>query len=471
MALVLYDLETTGLSRHFDQIVQFGAIRVDDALNVEVQYETSCRLQPHIVPAPSALHVTGATYEDLTSMSRLSHFDMIVDIHERFMKWSPAAFLGYNSIRFDEEFLRHAFYQCLLEPYVTSIGNARGDVLRLVRAVSQLRPDVIPTVFGEDGARSMKLHDVAAACGFKSAGAHEAMADVEAMLCLVKAIAKGAPEIWSRFMQFSTKAAALDFLREEDAFVSFEADRAGRGFHLLTAFGQHPQQSARRYCLDLTASIDTIRSATDDELVAMFKERDGPLRRVKANASPLLFPLYDALEATFPDVAEGDVVRLAQSIRTDENLAARLNAAAFAAERVFDKSCHVEQQLYDRFISNDDKTLMQQFHAVPWDQRPHVVRSFSDDRLRRLGQRAIYFEMPYLLSEEVRKSLDAAVHSRWTGDLSMPWMTASKAMAELESIASSHEYAGLADYAVILNRSTKLLSGVNLPAANMLRPS
>src|SRR5690606_9810190 len=97
----------------------------------------------------------------------------------------------------------------------------------------------LPAAYDQDGIRSMKLHDVAAACGFKSAGAHEAMADVEAMLWIVKVIAEGAPDIWSRFMQFSTKAAAMDFLREEDAFVSFEADRPGRGFHLLTAFGQH----------------------------------------------------------------------------------------------------------------------------------------------------------------------------------------------------------------------------------------
>lgn len=458
MALVLYDIETTGLNRHFDQIVQFGAIRVGDAFEVEEHYETSCRLQPHIVPAPSALHVTGATYEDLTSTSRPTHFSMIVDIHERFTRWSPAAFLGYNSIRFDEEFLRHAFYQCLLEPYVTSIGNARGDVLRLARAVSKLRPDVLPPAYGPDGEKSMKLHDVATACGFKSAGAHEAMADVEAMLWVVKAIADGAPEIWSRFMQFSTKAAAQDFLREEDAFVSFEADRAGRGFHLLTAFGQHPKQTACRYCLDLTVSIETIRQATDGDLIEMFKEREGPLRRVKANASPLLFPLYDALQATFPGAAEDEVLRLARSIRTDEELTARLSAAAFATERVYGESSHVEQQLYDRFISDADKILMQQFHAVPWDQRSQLVHRFSDDRLRRLAQRAIYFEMPHLLSEEIRAALDAAVRARWTGDLTMPWMTASKAIAELDSIATTQEHGGLVGYAGVLHRLLELHS-------------
>lgn len=450
MALVLYDIETTGLSRHFDQIVQFGAIRIGDDFEVEEHYETSCRLQPHIVPAPSALQVTKTKYADLTSTARRSHFSMVVEIHDLFKRWSPTAFVGYNSISFDEEFLRHAFYQCLLEPYLTSIGNARGDVLKLVRAVSKFRPDILPPAYGRDGRPSMKLHDVATACGFKSAGAHEAMADVEALHWLVRVIAEGAPEIWSRFMQFSTKAAAQDFLLEEDAFVSFEADRAGQGFRLLTAFGQHPHQPTRRYCLDLTVPLEIIVDASNQELIDMFKKREGPLRHVKTNASPLLFPLYDALHEAFPDIVEDDVLARASGIRLNDPLLLRLNSAAFAAERVFDASSHVEQQLYDRFIPNVDKDLMLQFHAVPWDQRADVVSRFSDERLRRLGQRAIYFEMPHLLSHKVRNDLNAAVRDRRTGDASMPWMTVSKALEELCSLAEIEHGCTIDDYASML---------------------
>jgi len=454
VALVLYDTETSGLSRHFDQIVEFAAVRVNDDFEVEERFETTCRLQPHIVPTPSALHLNGGSYSGLTSPSRRSHFEMICEIHRRFSDWSPAAFIGYNSIRFDEEFLRHAFYQCLLEPYVTSIGNARGDVLKLVRATSKLRPDVLPAAYGPDGQRSMKLHDVAVACGFKSNGAHEAMADVEAMLWVVKVIANGAPELWSSFMRFSTKAAAQEFLQEEEVFVSFEAETAGQGFRLLTAFGQHPVQSARRYCLDLTFSVDCIRSASEHELVALFKQREGPLRRVKTNASPLLFPLYEVLESTFPEAVEEDVLRLAQSIRSDEGLVRRINAAALAAEPDYGVTTHVEQQLYDRFIPNVDKSLMQQFHVVPWHLRLDVVARFSDDRLRRLGQRAIYFEMPHLLPAGVRANLDKAVRDRWTGDGTAPWTTASSALSDLDAISDRLTHPNLVELAEVLARST-----------------
>ena len=45
---------------------------------------------------------------------------------------------------FDEEFLRQAFYQTLHPPYLTNTGgNARADVLDIVRPVAALRPEAI----------------------------------------------------------------------------------------------------------------------------------------------------------------------------------------------------------------------------------------------------------------------------------------------------------------------------------------
>ncbi len=66
--------------------------------------------------------------------------------------WSPSTFIGYNSIRFDEAFLRHGLYQTLHPAYLTSNhGNARGDALRLARAVHALRPDTLAAATGAQG--------------------------------------------------------------------------------------------------------------------------------------------------------------------------------------------------------------------------------------------------------------------------------------------------------------------------------
>ena len=100
-------------------------------------------------------------------------------------EWSPALFLGYNSIRFDEEFLRQAFYQCLHPTFLTNTNrNARADVLNLMRAVFCLRPGVLQVPRDADGRQVFRLSDLAAANGLAAGGAHDAMRDVELTLQL-----------------------------------------------------------------------------------------------------------------------------------------------------------------------------------------------------------------------------------------------------------------------------------------------
>ena len=68
----------------------------------------------------------------------------MINIQKRFLKWSPAIFIGYNSIRFDEEFIRNAFFKTLFDPYFTIKNeNYRFDLLDSVRVTNYLFPDKI----------------------------------------------------------------------------------------------------------------------------------------------------------------------------------------------------------------------------------------------------------------------------------------------------------------------------------------
>ena len=81
---------------------------------------------PPVVPAPAAMRITGQCIDDLTDPSRPSHLQMISEIRARLMAWTPALFVGWNSLKFDEEFLRQGFYQTLHPPYLTNTaGNCR----------------------------------------------------------------------------------------------------------------------------------------------------------------------------------------------------------------------------------------------------------------------------------------------------------------------------------------------------------
>jgi len=132
---------------------------------------------------------------------------MVCEIATVLSSWSPAIFLGFNSISFDEEFLRQAFYQCLHPVFLTNTNrNARADVLDLMRAAGTLYPSVIRPGIGADSENVYRLGALAAANGIALGKAHDATHDVDAMLKLCRRGEKGTPDLWSAFLRFSSKA-------------------------------------------------------------------------------------------------------------------------------------------------------------------------------------------------------------------------------------------------------------------------
>ena len=260
MAFVLYDIETSGLNKRFDQILQFAAVRTDADLVETHRFETRSRLMPHVVPSPRALHVTGITLDEANSTTRPSHYSMVCEIARTLASWCPATFLGFNSIRFDEEFLRQAFYQCLHPVFLTNTnGNARADVLNLMRAATTLHPTVIHPGVEIDGRHSHRLGGLAAANGIAQGKAHDAESDVDVMLGLCRLVRDGAPALWSTFLRFSSKAAVVDLVRDEDVFAYFDFFGSPRVMHFLTRVGVSPSDANAHYCLDLECDVDGLR--------------------------------------------------------------------------------------------------------------------------------------------------------------------------------------------------------------------
>lgn len=439
MAFILYDLETSGLNKRFDQILQFAAVRTDADLNETHRFETKSRLMPHVVPSPQALLVTGHTLADVDSPSRQSHYSMVCKVANALASWCPATFLGYNSIRFDEEFLRQAFYHCLHPIFLTNTnGNARADVLNLMRAATTLYPSVVNAGLEPDGRPTHRLGAVAAANGIVSHKVHDAAADVDAMLDLCRLVRAGAPDLWSTFLRFSSKAAVVDFVRDEDAFAYFDYFGRPQVMHFLTRVGISPRDANAHYCLDLASDIDALRKLDDGELAARMTVEPRPIRRLKVNASPLLYPLWDIDAGRFHDLTEDECERRASSVRADPEFMAALTRTAASLEPTYAPSDHVEEQIYGgTFFSDADAELCRRFHGLPWEARSDLVHRFQDVRLKRLGRRLIYFESPHLLDEAERRVIADDIAARRRGDgkyVSPPWMTIAAALSELKSI-------------------------------------
>ena len=132
---VIYDFETTGRNPNWDQIIQVGAVLVDGNLNIKDSFEIRSFLKPGLIPHPKALLVNNTSPEMLLkSNENYSHYQMIRKVVNKFNEWAPAIFMGYNSISFDEEFLRKSLFKSLFDPFfTTSNNNQRCDILNIVR--------------------------------------------------------------------------------------------------------------------------------------------------------------------------------------------------------------------------------------------------------------------------------------------------------------------------------------------------
>ena len=219
MSYVFYDTETTGVTTAFSQILQFAAIRTDDDLIEIDRFEVRCRLLPHVIPSPGALLVTGISPDLLTDLDLPTHYEAICEIRAKFMEWSPSIFIGYNSIAFDEELLRQAFFQTLHPTYLTNTnGNQRSDVMRIAHSTDMYQRNTISVPLDDKGKQTFRLDRLAPINGFDHTHAHDAMADVEATLFVAKLVKERANGIWNSMRRFVNKNQVIDYVMKEPCF-------------------------------------------------------------------------------------------------------------------------------------------------------------------------------------------------------------------------------------------------------------
>ena len=424
MAFVFYDCETSGLNTRFDQILQFAAVRTDESLNEIEVFERRCRLDRHILPHPQALAITGQSVADVYENSLPSHYEMMCEIAALIERWSPAVFVGYNSISFDEEILRHSFYRTLHDPYLTiKQGNARGDALSLARSAAFFRPGLLNIPLSAEGKETFTLGPLAAANGHGPFEAHSALDDARATIALSRIVKDKDDALWSRFLRFTNGKAAAAVL--DDGFpigvVVFRGNVARCTVAVSIGYGKDRNI---RYCLDLRR-IEELRDLTDDELHERVSGRDGPIIRVKVKGSPSLCELWDLPPEILQGTGEQEYETLAEQVHEDPHLGDRILSALVADEPEWPARVHLEEQLYGgKWLSSEDERLRQLFHSRRWDERLPLLTRISDERTRRLGERLVFLEAPETLSPARLRTFETAVSDRLRrSEKDVPWCT------------------------------------------------
>src|SRR3990167_3378201 len=179
MTFYFYDLETSGFNPRTARVVQFAGQRTDMNLKpVGKPHNFYIRLSEDILPDPDAVLITGITpqkthAEGMTEAEFLKIFSSEVAI-------ADTIFAGFNTIRFDDEFMRFMQYRNFYDPYEWQWqdGRSRWDLLDLVRMTRAIRPEGIKWPFDSDGNPANRLELLASINKLDHANAHDALSDV-----------------------------------------------------------------------------------------------------------------------------------------------------------------------------------------------------------------------------------------------------------------------------------------------------
>lgn len=237
---LFYDIETTGLNKAFDQVLQFAAIRTDEDLNEIERHEFLIRLNPDVIPSPHAIIVHGLSIEDLYRGQ--SEAEAIKKIHQ-IMNTPGTISCGYNTLGFDDEFLRFSFYRNLLPPYNHQYANQCGrmDIYPIAALYYLFHNDSIQWPLINE-APSLKLEHLNAANHFVQGAAHDAIVDVLVTLELAKRF-KAETEMWQYAMGYFDKETDLARMGKLPVAFSIAQQSFREGIMIDGIFGaaQHYQ--------------------------------------------------------------------------------------------------------------------------------------------------------------------------------------------------------------------------------------
>ena len=437
MAFVFYDTETTGTETAFDQILQFAAIKTDDDFGELARFEIRCRLRPDVVPAPDALLTNRVSVALLTQPSLPTHYEAIVEIRKRLRSWSPAKFVGYNSIKFDEELLRQAFFQTLHPAYLTNTnGNCRVDIMRVAHAASVYAPNNIAVPLNEQGQETFRLEHIAPLNGYQGHQAHDAVGDVLATIFMARLIKQRCPVVWDAMMLTANKTDAIDLVIDKPVVAFTERYFSSAHSWLVTYCGRNPDYDAQVGVFDLAHDPDNYVDLSVEDLIAVLNKSPKVIRALPTNRQPILMDADQApTSAKATQISQEELLRRVSAIRNNGDFQERVGRAL--AGRFADKppSPHVEERIYDSFPSNEDQAVAAKFHLVEWGQRHELLDQLADDRLRQFGLRLIYLDRPDVLVDETHREITAGIRERmFSTDESVPWMTVPKALSRIEQL-------------------------------------
>lgn len=436
-SFLFYDTETTGLNSAFDQIITFAAIRTDLDLNEIERYELTIKLRPDIVPSPGAFITHRLMAEDLAE--GVSEYEGAKIIHE-IVNRPETISIGYNSLGFDDEFLRFTFYRNLLDPYSHQYANgcSRMDLLPITTLYRIFKPEIIDWPKDSEGKPSLKLELILTSLKQKlsreggkepfdlSGLAHNAMTDVKVTLALARYLMEER-EIWRYSLEFFDKK--CDRAKIESINVQFKPSASSQNLSPLNVSGAlHSGESVdligEKYTLALMVSHkfgsdlmymapvigigrshhyanQTLWLRLDREIAppsGSFNPDELSVIRKKDGESSIILPPLERFWNRLSDGQKSSVEKNRSFIYgTPEQQLLFKKIVAYHREFKYPyvPEADLDSLLYqDSFFTRAEKREMEAFHKSTVEEKRSMVERMKPSRIKALATRILFRNYP-----------------------------------------------------------------------------
>ena len=420
--LYWHDYETSGIDPKRDRALQFAGIRTDSELNI-IGKPLMIYAKPadDLLPHPEAALVTGITPQEALA-NGLCEADFIEQIHHELSQPGSCG-VGYNTIRFDDEFTRYTLYRNFYDPYEREwqSGNSRWDLIDVVRATHDLRPEGISWPKHDNGRPNFRLESLTVANNIGHENAHDALADVYATIAMAKLIRDKQPRLFDYFFELRKKEKVRELIDTHGLtpilHISGMFSREEGCSSIVLPLIWHPSNKNSVVIFDLRFDPSPLIELEVDEIYERLYTRNEdlpegveriPLKEIHINKAPVIAPL----NVLNPEAADRLSINTEQCEQHRQQIINAIKPIQEKLTRLYRKKPNWEpmtdpdHRLYDGFLKPaDKKESLRARHASPAELKEDSWY-FEDDRLSELLFRYRARNWPETLSEDERMQWD-----------------------------------------------------------------
>lgn len=420
--------------------MQFAGQRTDmDLKPIGEPHNVYIKITPDTLPDPGAVLVTGITPQK-TILDGIEETKFL-KIFENEIATPKTIFVGFNSLRFDDEFMRFLHYRNFRDPYEWHWADGRGrwDLLDLTRMTRALRPDGIKWPVDSEGKPTNRLELLASLNKLEHSKAHDALSDVTASIAWAKLLKTKQPKLFEHLLNLRDKKVVAELVESNQPFV-YSSGKYASEFEKTTAaalvvrFGE--QDSG--IVFDLRHDPSELAKLSANEILERWKHRCKewpcphprlPLKTIKYNRCPAVAPL-GVLDESSQKRLSLELATIKKNFKllqaSKANLAKKLIEVIRELDKkqqtsLIDNEQDVDGRLYDGFFDRADKSNMQKVASATKKAIKELNPTFKSERLSQLLPLYKARNFPSQLSDDERAKWDEFCKIRLLGGGQESW--------------------------------------------------